>query len=192
MFSKQKNNLSFFYLHSFNQISITMVNVFFLVTRTKKERKSGETMVHSAVRQQQNEQVKALDREAETGISGLGKSLVLGEFPNLTNGIIMSCFVLSLLCSAYKCSPNSIHSAPLISPTAVHSSPSLLHLLPQFSSHHAQLDRDNSFLRGFSVSSLNTQTKGYDSKRKVWPLLHHYRVSGVRVSYWSLFPLPGT
>lgn len=69
-------------------------------------------MVHSAVRQQQNEQVKVLEREAETGISGLGKSLASGEFPNLTNGIIMSCFVLSLRCSAYKCSPNSIHSAP--------------------------------------------------------------------------------
>lgn len=126
-------------------------------------------MVHSAVRQQQNEQVKVLEREAETGISGLGKSLASGELPNLTNSIIMSCQIhnLSLLCSAYKCSPNSIHSAPLISPIAVHSSPSLLHLLPQFSSHHAQLDRDNSFLRGFSVSSLNTQTKRYDSKRKV-------------------------
>lgn len=124
-------------------------------------------MVHSAVRQQQNEQVKVLEREAETGISGLGKSLASGEFPNLTNGIIMSCFVLSLLCSAYKRSRNSIHSAPLISPIAVHSAPSLLHLLPQFSFQHGPLDRDNSFLKGFSVSSLNTLTKGYDSKRKV-------------------------
>lgn len=135
MFSKQKESLSFFYLHSLNQISSPTFNFLFFWLKNKKG--EGKWWDGGA-------SCRKPTTEGTGGGGPIGGSRGLDPWPGKQPGFSWIPYAdkrhhYELLCPlpsslVHNHSPNSIHAAPLLLPIAVYSSPFPPHSLPQLSS----------------------------------------------------------